>query len=116
MENYNSGNQNIGGSGNMIITGNSHAAHSEQAKVFGNEDSWKTIALELVAKGQLKQALATMIRAFNNDEDLKRQAILLLGRISQVEMDVIAGTISKQAESEEINKIRQGVVSLVAQV
>ena len=114
MKNYNFGNQNIGGSGNKIVVNANHPSY-EQNEPSDGDNSWKIIALDLVAQGKLKEALAAVVKA-HNTENVKNQVVLLLGRISKVEVEVIAGTISKQEESEELNKIRQGVVSFIAAV
>lgn len=112
MENFgtinNFGNQNFGKAENMT-----YSVHPNQGEHSEINDMWKENALQLVSKGQLKEALTEVVKAFHNDSHVKNQVVLLLGRISQLEVDVIAGSISKPAEAEEFNRIRQGAVSLI---
>ena len=87
---------------------------SEQNNPESGEEPWKETALELIAKGRLKEALATVKKAHETDDHVRSQVVILLGRISLADEEAIAGTVSKQSQAEEIGRIRQGIVSLIA--
>lgn len=113
MNNINFGNQNFGKSGDMIVR-NVKKSSADLSDSENEENSWKETALELIAKGRLKEALATVKKAHETDDHVRNQVVILLGRISLAEEEAIAGTVSKQSQAEEIGRIRQGIVSLIA--
>lgn len=116
MENRNSGdqiNQNIGGTGNFVVGKIENTAAPRPAEKAMVSPTDKAQLLQLVGKGELKAALLQIVRA-DASEATKNQVAQLLGRLNKLEIEVIAGTLSKQDEILETNNIRNSAVLLIS--
>lgn len=110
MEQFNfNGNFNQNGNNNSIIG----VINGSMGNPPESSDPWKEKTLEYVTNGNLRGALSEIIST-RNDDHTKNQVIQLLGRISKVENEVVVGTLSKQEEIVEINKIQNAIVTLVS--
>lgn len=74
---------------------------------------WKSNVVELISKGQTKEALAEILKT-NPPEDIRNQIALLAGRLSQLELEKIAGISDKSLELLELNNIRNGILTLIS--
>jgi hypothetical protein len=114
--NNNSGNQVFGNSGNVTInsTINNHSRPENNDQKMAADETWKDDAYTMVAQGQLKEAMASILKSSKKGEDVKTQVIQIMGRLSKLEIEIMAGTFSKQEEILELNQIRSAIIQLVA--
>jgi hypothetical protein len=109
MENTNNffGSINQYGNHNNIIKNEIKDAN-EQSQSKEGDSLWKNNVEEFLANGKIKEALHEIVRN-SNDELTRKQIIQLSGRISKMEIDLVAGTMNKQDEVLETNSIRNAV-------
>jgi len=115
--NNNSGNQVFGNSGNVTIHSHSTVITPAQAEIKSQDttpdETWKKDAYNMLAKDQLKEVLALTLKSSSQGESIKNLVIQIMGRLSRVELEVMAGTSSKQEETLELNQIRSAIVQLI---
>ena len=76
---------------------------------------WKSGVVDHVANGRMKEALAEILKT-RPPEEVLHQVALLSGRLSQLEIQTMAGIINKELELEELNKIRTGILTLISRL
>lgn len=74
---------------------------------------WKSNVVHLVSEDRLEQALAEILK-LQPPDDIQNQVVLLGGRLSQLKIQSIAGIINKEMELMEINKVRNGIMTLIS--
>lgn len=113
MKNINNGGiQNIGdssGSNYSNITIN-NGSNQDDKEIKDTDHTLKEKIRDLVSSGRLKEAL----RLFSSlrDDKIKNQVFQLLGRLSYLQEEVIAGNLAKQEEVVQINQIRSSILIL----
>ena len=74
-----------------------------------------TAIQQLIAKGQLNKAIQQLQFLFENSPKLA-QAIAQAGRFKEIHQQIMDGTISKETELVEKNKIRKNILDLLTKV
>ncbi len=74
---------------------------------------WKERVVQFVMEGRMEEALGEILKT-RPAEDMHKHIILLAGRYSQLKIEKIAGGIDKEMEIMELNRIRDGILTLVS--
>lgn len=74
---------------------------------------WKGTVVQLVSAGQMEEALAEILKA-RPPQDVQTQVTLLAGRFSQLKIEEIAGVLDQEMKFMELNRIRDGILTLIS--
>ncbi len=73
----------------------------------------KSRVVQLVMDSQIEEALGEILKT-KPPEEVQKNIILLAGRFSQLKIEKIAGSIDKEMQIMELNRIRDGILTLVS--
>ena len=103
----------MGGSIGKIVMGDEiHNA----AEIQKNKKSVETNEIEiLIAKGETKGAISTLIEVYNDSDEKSKITILLKSRYENNQKDYGLGTKSQEEYRTEIQRINEAILNFIAQ-
>lgn len=76
---------------------------------------WKGNVVKLVGEGRTEEALAEILKT-RPPEATRNQVVLLAGRFSEIKIEKIAGILDKEVEFRELNRIREGILTIISRI